>query len=207
MQRSSRLLALNDPRLAAYLAAPDEDTRARELASVLEKDVAPIVRTMLGNYARAEWPIQRADAEDIAAQVNLRLIRKLQAALVLDEESVQNLEAYVVTLTRNGVRDLMRLHSPQRSRMRSRFRYLFMHDERLAIWDRGGVTVCGLAGWKGEPLAPERVPRPSSPVIRDQRRPAEGVLQLLQATGEPLRLSDVVSFFMDAWGISDETAV
>jgi DNA-directed RNA polymerase specialized sigma24 family protein len=144
----TRLLALNDPGLAPYLTAEDECTRGRQLERILTEEVQPRVRAVVSGYVRSDWPIEPHDVDDIVGQVTLRLLRKLRAATVLEEESVQSVEAYVTTLTKNAVRDVMRSRSPARTRLKGRLRYLFLHDRRLALWRSEGVTLCGLIAWK-----------------------------------------------------------
>lgn len=143
----SRLLALNDPRLSHYLAADDERVRSRELERILTEEVRPHARSVLSRYIRSDWPIEPFDADDILGHVTYRVLRKLRSATVLEEESVQNLEAYVTTLTKNAVRDLMRQRSPQRTRVKSRLRYLVTRHPRLALWPLNGATLCGFAAW------------------------------------------------------------
>jgi RNA polymerase sigma factor (sigma-70 family) len=190
--RRSPLLALNDPRLAAYLTAADECARGRELERILTDEVQPRVRAVVRTYVHADWPIDAYDVDDIVGQVTLRVLRKLRAATVLEEESVQNIEAYVTTLTKNSVRDVMRRRSPERTRVKSRLRYLFVHDPRLALWNYEGVTLCGLVTWK------DRYDYQSNAApLRDRMSSGDGsadaIEAVLRALDKPVRLADLVS--------------
>jgi hypothetical protein len=195
--RRSRLLALNDSRLAAYLSAEDEDARSLELERILSTQVQPRVRAVLNVYLRTEWPLAVHDVDDIVGQVTLRVLRKLRAAILLEEESVQNVEAYVTTLTKNAARDVLRSRSPARTRIKSRLRYLFSHDPRFALWVHEGVTLCGLAAWS------ERADyEPQLDVLRRAVAAAghsasdpgrEVIAAVLTAVDKPLRLVDLVS--------------
>jgi DNA-directed RNA polymerase specialized sigma24 family protein len=195
----SRLLALNDPRLAEYLTGSDEAARTGELERILAGEVQPRVRAVLGTYPSAEWPLEAHDVEDIVGQVTLRVLRKLLGALVLEEESVQSLEAYVTTLTKNALRDFMRRRSPERTRMKSRLRYLFTHDRRLALWQYEGVSLCGLAAWKDradhEPRI-ERVHQAAESSGDFAAAPADAVTAAVTALRKPVRLGDLVSAFL-----------
>ena len=183
----SRLLALNDPRLEGYLTARDDRGRARELERILTEDVQRRVRAVVSPYVRADWPIAAQDVDDIVGQVTLRVLRKLRAATVLEEESVQSLEAYVTTLTKNAVRDLLRRRAPERTRVKSRLRYLFRHDERLALWSCEGVTLCGLAAWRGRTEYAAHVPRDLGGIAGD------AMVAALTRIAKPARLADLVA--------------
>ena len=190
------LLTLNDPCLAPYLAAVDEGSRGWELERILTVNVQPRVRAVVSGYRRAEWPIAAEDVDDIAGQVTLRMLNKLRAAALLEEESVQNLEAYVTTLTKNAVRDLMRRRSPERARLKRRIRYLFSRDARLALWVDDGVALCGLAEWSRHRAAPADAGavRAGTTALRGlEIESPEDAVAVMRAVGRPVRLSDLVA--------------
>jgi RNA polymerase sigma factor (sigma-70 family) len=181
------LLTINDPRLAAYLTAGDECVRGRELERILADEVQPRVRAVVSAYVRSDWPIEPHDIDDIVGQVTLHVLRKLRAATVLEEESVQSVDAYVTTVTKNTVRDVMRRRSPERTRIKSRLRYLFEHDRRLALWIVEGVTLCGLSSWKN------RQDHANAGAVLWSELSGEGMVAALTALGKPVRLGDLVS--------------
>ena len=150
----SLLLSVNDPRLAAYLTAGDECARSRELERILTGEVQPRVRAVVSAYVRSDWPIEPHDIEDIVGQVTLYVLRKLRAATVLEEESVQNVEAYVTTLTKNIIRDVMRRRSPERTRIKSRLRarHDVVHLATHALIDESQPLYSGLVLATGGPL-------------------------------------------------------
>lgn len=197
--RRNRLLVLNDSRLTRYLSAQDEATRSVELGRILDVEVRERARNVLQGYVRTGWPLAPADIDDIAGQVTINMLRKLLALTVMEEESVQSLDAYVVTLTRNCVRNFMRTRSPERARMKARLRYLFTQDERLAMWIHDRLTLVGLAPWsKTDPAhAEEREVRAVvSEEWRDDRPPVEGILRILRRVGKPVILAHLLSAFL-----------
>jgi RNA polymerase sigma factor (sigma-70 family) len=187
---------LNDSRLSAYLEAADELTRGPELGRILTEEVQPRVAQVLAKYVRFDWPVEPHDVEDILGQVTLRVLRKLRAATIFEEESIQNLEAYVTTVTRNMVRDLMRQRAPERTRIKRRLRYLFTHEPRLALWLRDGVAHCGLAAWSGrqdfEP-AVEVIGRALASPRPFWDTPADSAVDAMTRLRTPARLADLVS--------------
>ncbi|HYC59160.1 MAG TPA: sigma factor [Thermoanaerobaculia bacterium] len=190
--RHSTLLALNDPRLARYLTAEDEAARGRELERILLHEVQPRVRSVLGAFAHGERPIDVEDADDIVGVVTLRLLRKLRAATVLEEESLQSVEAYVTTLTKNSVRDFLRRRSPERARIKARLRHLFLQDPRLALWNAEGLTLCGLAGWSGR-FDHETNRETMRDAIDSLDVPPEAFIAGLLAIGKPVRLGNLAA--------------
>jgi DNA-directed RNA polymerase specialized sigma24 family protein len=203
---TDRLLALNDSRLAAFLVAECEDERDRQLDRVVEEHVRPTAHRTIAAHMRGEWRIDSHDAEDVVSGVVLMMIRKLRAALILEEESLQNLEAYVTTVTRNVLRDLVRARSPGRMRVRSRLRYLLAHDRRLALWNCDGVSVAGLSSQLDrEPVNPETENLAAAirnlPASPD--RAPEALIRLFAQLGGPLRFITLVSAFVELWGVRD----
>jgi DNA-directed RNA polymerase specialized sigma24 family protein len=197
--RRDRLLVLNDSRLTRYLSAQDEVTRTVELGRILDVEVRERASSILRGYVRTGWPLVPADIDDIAGQVTVNMLRKLLALTVIEEESVQNLEAYVVTLTRNCVRNFMRTRSPERARMKARFRYLFMQDERLAMWTRDRLTLVGLAPWSNTGRAQAEEGEVRAAVTEewsDDRPPVERILRILRRVGRPVNLSHFLSACM-----------
>lgn len=201
-----RLLTLNDPRMAPYLAATDEASRTAALVEILT-ELQARVRTIVGAYAHASVPVSEEDAEEIVSTVTLRLLRKIRAAAVLEEESIQNLEAYATTLARNATRDSLRSRWPERARLKQRLRYLFTHDRRLALWIRERVTLCGLASWsEREDAAAE-----AAAVCVAIHRVANGTiataadaLAVFLALARPARLVDLVACLAPADAIHPE---
>jgi DNA-directed RNA polymerase specialized sigma24 family protein len=202
-RRGERLLALNDVRLAAYLRAGDETARAAEMERVIVQQVRPQIEVVIARCAHGDAPIAEEDAHEVTAQVTLRIIRKLNAAAVLEEESIQNLAAYVTTLTQNAIHDLQRRLSPERTRLASRLRYLLMHDPSLALWNHDDAAVCGLAEWcDREPLRrPTRLLRGAR--LRDPKRSADAVRAAFREIGGPLRFSQLVALLVDAWSVTE----
>lgn len=188
-----RLLTLNDPRMASYLAATDEPSRTAALVEILT-ELQTRVRAIVGTYAHAEVRIDAEDCEEIVSTVTLRLLRKLRAAAILEEESIQNLEAYATTLAKNATRDFMRSRWPERTRLKQRLRYLFTRDRRLALWIRERVTLCGLASWieREDPIAdPAAV---CSAIARaGEMATAADAVGVFLALARPARLADLVA--------------
>jgi hypothetical protein len=172
-------------------ADPEEATRATQLELMLTV-VQERVRIVLNGYVRGGWPLQRDDIDDIVGAVTVRVLRKLRAGTVLEEERVQNIEAFATTLATNAMRDFMRSRNPERTRTRQRLRYLFTRDPRLALWDAGEVTVCGLAAWRNQGRAPvdAEIVRAA---ITSAITSADDAIAFLARLGEPVRLQDLVS--------------
>jgi DNA-directed RNA polymerase specialized sigma24 family protein len=193
--RRDRILTLSDRRLRGYLAAEDEAVRARELEMVLTQVVQPRAQEIVESYVRTEWPLDPDDVEDVLGQVVLRILHKLRASTVLEEESIENLKAYVVTVTRNCVRNFMRRRSPERTRLKARFRYLFTHDKRLVLRTVDGITLCGLAAWReGSAREEDRsAVEPAAAELWRSDAPVASVLKILLRVGGPVRLTQLVT--------------
>jgi len=192
----SRLVACNDPVLAAYLTAGDDPGRADAMERILVTEVQPRARRVAAEYVRNAWPLEPHDVDDIVAQVTLSVLRKLHAATVLEEESIQSIEAYVITLTRNLVRDAMRRRTPERTRLKTRLRYLFTHDRRFALWTHDATMFCGLREWldridvEGDVAA---IRRALSGSLASADAAARTLAAAFARLRRPVRLGDLVS--------------
>lgn len=201
-RQRNRILALNDKRLAAYLAAESDRERDEALVRLIEDEIRPAVERIVAARARTDLPLQPSDADEIAAQVNLRVVRKLRTLPVFEEASIQDFDAWLERLTHNVIRDLVRQRSPERTRLTNRLRYLFMTDSRFALWNYDGVAVCGMAAWEDRPPA-----NPDADALRaaagghSQNDLAGAVGALLRELGAPVRLTHLVRVLAESWNL------
>jgi DNA-directed RNA polymerase specialized sigma24 family protein len=201
-RQRNRILALNDRRLAACLTAEAGRERDEAVARLIRDEVQPRVAKIVAARAQTDLPLQPADADEIAAQVNLRVVRKLQAVLVFEEASIQDFDAWVVRLTHNVIRDLVRQRSPERTRLTNRLRYLFMTDSRLALWNHDGIAVCGMAGWADRPAASLDTDAVRAAIGgRSPDDVAGAVWALLRELGTPVRLTHLARSLAELWDL------
>lgn len=201
-RRGERFLALNDVRLAAYLSAEGESARAAEMERIIVHEVRPLVTGVIARSARGDVPLADEDAHDVAVQITLRMIRKLRATATVEEESIQCLTAYVTTLTQHAIHDIQRRRSPERTRFKSRLRYLLMHDPAFGLWDHDAGATCGFDAWRDR----DPVDAPAAAAVRAARRigsqqPARAVRAVFQEVGVPIRFSHLVTMLVEAWNV------
>src|ERR1700682_3659551 len=131
----SHLTSVNDERLRPLIVGVDDAARSAAIDAVLLL-ARPTVHRVLG-HARTS-SLRTEDVEDIEATVNLRLFRRLQLARLYEDEAIRSLDEFAATLTYNVVYDVLRRRFPERTRLKSRLRYLLTHDRRLGMWHVGG---------------------------------------------------------------------
>jgi hypothetical protein len=196
-----RLCAVNDSRLSALIKALDDASRTAAIESLL-LEMRPVVRTV----ARRAWTaaMLTQDLEDVESTVNLRLFRRLQLARLYEEHAIHGLEEFVATLTYNSVYDLLRRRFPERTRLKSRLRYLFTHNRRFALWSEGGTIVCGPADWRDRVAARQHdiTPETASLAMTETAEPANAMLAVFARLGAPLPFDDLVDLAAGLWGIS-----
>jgi RNA polymerase sigma factor (sigma-70 family) len=183
----------NDPLLATLLSLRRGDPR-RETAiqHLLTAQAEPAVRRLL-RCAVERGGIGESEAEDLASEVSLRLLRKLRR--LADDprtEPIVNFADYVGAVAHNAVDDLQRGRDPLRARLAQRVRYLMTHTTAFAQW--GHAPLCGLAAWVGRHqsvavAAPASVPATAVTDARELRRIVEGVLV---RSGGPVELKELV---------------
>jgi DNA-directed RNA polymerase specialized sigma24 family protein len=199
------LVSSNDPLLAAFLRADDAAVEP-EIEQLIVRVVWPAIERVSARYLGPRSALQRHDAEDVTADVTLRLLGKLRRARVHPGEAIQDVVKYVSMLAYNAINDHLRLRFPQRTRLKNRLRYVLTHDARFDLWNVAGAQACGLRGWNrsSDPLS--SVPLEVSAatrVMRDRDRPADALYAMFRATGQPLELQAVVHFTAAIWHVVD----
>ncbi len=188
----------NDEVLAPLLAAADAASRQRALETILVQHVQPAVGSVLTRY---RFPtIREEDADDLAATIVLRVLRRLQE-LTPDSDPIRRLRDYVATVSYNVVYTFLRRRYPARSRLRNRLRYRMSHDGRFAMWD----DVCGLAEWRGRKAGAVPALEKPSRTMLDRDEPGDALQAIFEHAGGPLRLDDVVALAADLWQVVDAT--
>jgi len=152
-------------------------------------------------FVRSGELIGRQDAQDIVGTVMLRLVQRLHAAEAGAEPPIESVPDYVAALTFNAVNDHFRTRNPERARLRNRLRYALSHDRRLALWTIAEHLAGGLSAWRGAQTARrEAWPMPESLAARaDADRPAEALVALFQAAGEPFLLRALLDTLAPLW--------
>jgi len=198
--RRGGLLSGNDALLARFLRTRGDDDRdgaIEELFGIAD----PIIATVLARSRSAS--LRADDAEDIAAAVRLRLLRRLDEVAQSEAESIARFREYVATLTFNAVHDHFRRRFPERARLKDRLRYLLAHDSRLAIWTVDARMLTGLRAWSGA-AAPGNAPAiAANAVMRDAKHPADALAAIFRAAGGPLTLDELVTLTAELWHVTD----
>ena len=204
-ERAHRVV-LNDRFLAPLIEAEDEAARDQALERIVVT-AHPLIERIL-NRARTAT-LRDDDVEDIAATVNLRLIRRLQQVAVFEDDAIGSFDDFVAALTYHTIYDFLRRRFPERTRLKNRMRYLLMHDSRLAMWNTPAGSVAGLREWSGHDVRrnEKAVTRASaSPAMLMTGLPSEALEAIFRALGGPLLVDDLVTLVADLWGIVDRIA-
>ena len=199
----------NDRRLEPLLSLRGVELH-REIERLTVQVARPLVATILSTQARRSSEISAEDVDDIASDVQVRLITKLHDVAARSGEPIQDFAKYVIALTYNAVNDHLRRVFPARTQLKNRLRYVLRHDARLALWRPATRLVCGLSSWPetAEPLAEPELERDRlPPVAFDPGRPADALVALFEHAGRAIALDDVVTFFAEIWNVVDRPAV
>jgi len=191
---------VNDPILTPLLDSADAPSRDRALEMILVNHVQPVIAAVLSRYRTPEF--SREDAEDLAATINLRVVRRLQEVTVGDP--IRRLDDYVAKVAYNAVYGFLRRRYPERTRLKNRLRYVLTHDDRFALWESGGEIVGGLAAWSGRPprYATIDLSTPTATML-DRDSPGDALQALFDTENAPLRLDEVVRIAADLWNVFD----
>jgi hypothetical protein len=209
-----------DPALRGFVeAASDEDAEQR-LESLIGGRIDPLVRRIVARKLSAYGPRKAFAAEDLedvasdAVLVLLKRLRMLRAHPGVND--IESLDDYTAVATYSACAHHLRRRYPERSRLKSRLRYVIGRDRRFAVWEgQQGALYCGLADWRGQgPDAaasgrlvdleqrPERWPdtwrRPAAPGRAD---PAPLIAGILDRVGGPVEFDGLVGLIAAIWKI------
>jgi DNA-directed RNA polymerase specialized sigma24 family protein len=194
---------LNDPALAPLIEAPDEAARERALESILASRAHPLIRRIV-NGARGRM-LREDDAEDIAATIDLRLVRRLQRVVLFEDDAIASLADFVAALSFHAIYDFLRRRYPERTRLKNRMRYVLTHNPKLAMWSTPSGVAAGLREWNGggPRRTAELAKKNASPAMLAADRPSEALEAILRALGAPILVDDLVDAVAGLWGIVD----
>ncbi len=209
-----------DSLLQPYLLASDEFEADRLLADLLVNHAAPriarIVKSCIGlpdawgtRNGSGEWQ----DVEDVVSEAIVNVLDRLRRLKdPLDRESISDFMGYVAVVTRHTCDNYLRLRYPNRTRLRSRLRYVLTYSSEFAIWKQPDENlVCGFSNWRDRRSA---VPAGwTNQALMDVARfikceRTDDLKKLLCATftgaQAPIDLNDVVTLAAEILGVSDE---
>ena len=98
----------HDSILEPVIEAHDAAARDAAIAEVIAHRAKAVIGRVLTPYWRSGFALSPQDADDIAASVSLRLLRKLRAVGEMAEEAIERFDDYVATLTFNAAYDFFR---------------------------------------------------------------------------------------------------
>jgi len=192
----------NDPVLRSLIEAPDEAERQRALEIVLIEEAKPIIFGVLGGMRGTA--LGREEADEIAATVILRLVRRLQN--IGDSQAIGRFGDFVARLTYNAVYDFLRTRFPERTRLKNRLRYAARNDGRFTTRILGGDIIVALESWGSRDdvsLRPSISRRDAPAPMLRQKNTGDALAAALLRIGAPAMLDDLAAIFAEVWGISD----
>jgi hypothetical protein len=199
------LYALNDRALWPLIDARDERSEEAAIEVLLEKEVEPVITSILDRFRRTEPNLHAEDLEEISSMAAVRLVRKVRAAAVLEEHAIKILPNYLATLTYNALYDFRRQRYPERHRLKRNLRYLLTREPAFALWETPEGIAAGLSSWKGQP--PKTAPLPTrasaTSVMQQKSRPADALQAIFAELGHPLAFETLVDVVAELWDVRD----
>lgn len=214
-----------DPLLTPFLEAPDEASARACLGRLIVEIAAPIIRRVV-QAKTGSTPSGRSgtggllEADDIAAEAQAALVRRLLALRQEGGTGVRNFRGYCAAAAQRSWIDQLRLVRPGRARLLHQVRYLLGEARRasgFALWtaaDDPTVELGGFSAWQqsGQPLAGDErlhalAEDPAgfvADVIPDVREvaqigPARLLAVILDRLGGPAPVDDLVEAVGRLW--------
>jgi DNA-directed RNA polymerase specialized sigma24 family protein len=185
----------NDPVLLPLIEAGNESERRTAIECLLSQAKPVIASVIARNRTNA---LRADDADEIAATVALRLIRRLQSVA---ENAISNFNDFTARLAQNAVYELLRARFPARARLKNRLRYVLLRDERFATWLADDASIAGLRSWAGRMDLAHGASVP--PLSSAPRETGDAIEAVLIRAGGPLALNDLTTIIAGLWGVSD----
>lgn len=203
-----------DALLSPFLRAQGAEAAREALGALLDLHARPLLRAVTRRQLGGSAPVHEGqDVEDVVGGALLRLAEQLWALREGGGAPIESFAGYVVTTAQNACHAFLRRRHPERSRLRSRLRYLLTHDSQLALWDGAAGPVCGLAAWRGRQASAEASGRlgemrgrvaadagdagPRSHALAFVRL----VRDLLARAGGPCRVGELAAILEDVLGV------
>lgn len=130
-----------DPRLAAFLGADSDEAAEAALAAIFDPAterllVESVRRGLLGSARRP------ADADDVASETRLRLIRRLWTLRSEGGAIIEDFAAYVATTATRTCYAHLRERFPARTRFRNQVRYGVSRHPETTLEESDGIWQC-----------------------------------------------------------------
>jgi RNA polymerase sigma factor (sigma-70 family) len=204
-----------DPLLHSYLQTENETEAQDEAARLIDADVAPVIRAIIG---RKLGPGARAgggtglDGEDVCQEAVLRLLARLQKCRNGEDPApIADFKGYAAVTAYRCCYEHLRRKRPQWWRLKNRVRYALEAYEQFGLWRHGQEWLGGLAAWgagssrhDSEKLRQLRAGRSGAEVVAARGRAftdlslAEQLDAVFRWLGHPVELDELVSL-LAAW--------
>lgn len=132
------------PLLEAFLKAGDDQAATEALGRLLDPGILQVIRrTVTHELARSRRAASAID--DVVADVQMRLVARLQAWRAGEDDPIDNIPGYARTLAIHACYGVLRREFPERTRLRNKIRYILTHHPDLALdTDAAGHLVARL---------------------------------------------------------------
>jgi RNA polymerase sigma factor (sigma-70 family) len=142
-----------DELLARFLESTSEPETSVLLERLIGEHILPLIREIVRSNLRGARGFQ--DAEDVTAEVALRLLKKLRDLKLNPPEAVAGgFRGYVAVAAYNACYQYLRQEYPNRSRLKAKLRYALTRRPEFALWrSESRRWLCGFAAW-GDAVPP-----------------------------------------------------
>lgn len=212
-----------NPLLEVYLKSRDEGASADALAELVTQRVEPLVKAIIRGKLHVSLRVDderqvNQDACDLVSDVKTLLIGRLTKLRSGDAKGkIDNLDAYVKTVTTNACHAHLRTKYPNRLRLKNQLRYLLTHNERLSLWDtKNDGWFCGSrefeqdhSGEKTEQESTDELRRilETDGILGERIELTDLVSRIFKILQKPLRFGDLVTFVYDLQRLTEPVEV
>ena len=202
-----------DPRLAVFLDAESDEAATAALSAIFdgatERLLIDCVRRGLFSSAHGV-----ADAEDVASETRVRLIRRLWALRWDGGETIEDFAAYVATTATRTCYAHLRARFPARTRFKNQVRYSVARHPDTMLEESGGAWRCRSRTLREAPsrgAVQQFVEAPATFLAHERIDPASPLPHLIAAVlarlDAPIELDRLVDALALVLGIVEARAV
>ena len=202
-----------DDLLRQYVECPDAQRAERLLDTLVVEHAQPGIRKVVRYKLAFQGQGEAQDVEDVAADVMVELIARLQSMRNGGgADTIGSFAGYTAVAAYHACHEYLRRKYPNRHRLKTRLRYLLNTEKRFAVWEnRLGAWICGLQKWQtlGTPQAPsdevgqwrERVRE--LPRGQNATQPGDLLARVFERFSGPVEFDDLVGIAAHLWGVDD----
>lgn len=213
--QDSETTTQSDLALIPFLSAGTDVEADDALAGLMVEKIKPVIEKTLrikmhASLIKNDFNPNNQDALELLGEINLLLIAEFRKLRSGSPKAIQNLNAYVVSVTINSYRQYLRTKYPRRRQLKNKLQYLLRHHPEFSLWEDDREWLCGIGAESDaapfadlESLQTEIMELSNHHDLKAVPKVIELVRTCLRMAGSPILFNDLISLVARVQDIED----